>query len=252
MGEDLRLTRSGGRLGAETPVRAPGPLRGLVIERDQDYREVIGFVVGLAGAGTDRVAAHEEAVPLSKDTSYDIVIVGISQGEELGIDFLAELRRNTGCPIIVLDESFDEARTRYEAGADQILAKPFVPGALIGAIKAALRGPSPNSVVPVATEIKVQGVRFDAATRTVHHANVTASLSRREWQLLAFFLANTNRYYEARDMIDQVWDREISTEQFRSYLTRIRRKLEPLRLPFQIVTRPGVGYALNMDLSPVV
>ena len=92
----------------------------------------------------------------------------------------------------------------------------------------------------------------DAATRTVHHANVTASLSRREWQLLAFFLANTNRYYEARDVIDQVWDREISTEQFRSYLTRIRRKLEPLRLPFQIVTRPGVGYALNMDLSPVV
>ena len=155
-------------------------------------------------------------------------------------------------PVPTASPHFYEARTRYEAGADQILAKPFVPGALIGAIKAALRGPSPNSVVPVATEIKVQGVRFDAATRTVHHANVTASLSRREWQLLAFFLANTNRYYEARDVIDQVWDREISTEQFRSYLTRIRGKLEPLRLPFQIVTRPGVGYALNMDLTPVV
>ncbi|HEX6350547.1 MAG TPA: response regulator transcription factor [Candidatus Dormibacteraeota bacterium] len=227
-------------------------LRGLVVERDEDYREVIGFVAGLSGASTDRVSTHEEAVDLSRHSSYDFVVVGTSTGEELAIEFLAELRRNINCPIIVLDESFDEARTRYEAGADQILAKPFVPGALIGAIKAALRGPSPNSVVPVATEIKVRGVTFDAATRSVRHGRLAASLSRREWQLLSFFLANTNRYYEARDVIDQVWSDEISTEQFRSYVTRIRRKLEPLRLPFQLVTRPGIGYALAMDLAPVV
>ena len=224
----------------------PHPIRILIVEDDPDYREVIGFVANLAGAASDLVRTHADALSSSKATSYDVAIVGASQEEELSIDFLTELRRNAGCPIIVLDESLEEARIKYEAGADQVLAKPFVPGALVGAIKAALRGPSPTSVIPMATEIKVQGVIFDAETRTVRHASAIASLSQREWQVLTFFLANTNRYYQARDLIDKVWSEDISTEQFRSYVTRIRRKLEPLNLPFELVTRPGVGYALNL------
>lgn len=233
-------------------VRAPRPIRCMVVERDPDYREVIGFVAGIAGAAADRMSSHAEALTASKENSYDFVIVGTSTDEELAGEFLGDIRRNAGCPIIVLDESFDEARPRYEAGADQILAKPFVPGALIGAIKAALRGPSPTSIVPVATEIKVQGVTFDTVTRTVRHGDATAAFSRREWQVLSFFLANTNRYYDARDVTDAVWAKDISTEQFRSYVTRIRRKLQPLGVPFHLVTRPGVGYALNMDLPPAV
>ena len=38
--------------------------------------------------------------------------------------------------MILLDELYEEVRASFEAGADQVLPKPFVPGALVGAIKA--------------------------------------------------------------------------------------------------------------------
>ena len=102
---------------------------------------------------------------------------------------LSELRTAAGSPFILLDESSgDAAETleHYEAGASQVLPKPFVPDALIGAIKAELRGPDIGSVVSIATKIEMGGLVFDATHRTVKSAEVTVSVTKREWQLAVF------------------------------------------------------------------
>ena len=218
--------------------------RALVIEKDPDYRSVIGHVVDIAGGQSETVVDLKQGLRQLANQSFDLVVYGITAGGQPDLGPLAELRARAQAPVLLLIESYDEARTHYEAGADQILPKPFVPGALVGAIRAQLRGPSPTSILPMASRIEILGVVFDSETRTVVADGRKTVLTGREWQLLAFFLANTNRYYDAAEILAQTWGQELSSEQFRTYITRIRKKLAPLGLPMQIVNQPGVGYCM--------
>ena len=220
--------------------------RALVVEADPDYRSVLALVVDIAGGQSETVADVENALAEAARRRYDIVLMGIATGEQ-DVEQVTELRKAAQAPLILLLDSYEEARPNFEAGADQILPKPFVPGAVVGAIRAELRGPSPTSILPVASKIEVKGVVLDAELRTIRQGDSSLNFSRREWELLEFFLSNTNRYYQAGEVLAQAWGDELSEEQFRTYITRIRRKLARLDLPMQVVNQPGIGYCMVLE-----
>jgi DNA-binding response OmpR family regulator len=145
---------------------------------------------------------------------------------------LGELRAAARAPFILLDESSDDAGQTlesFEAGASQVLPKPFVPDALIGAIKSELRGPDVDSVVSIATRIELGGLIFDATQRTIKGPQGNVSLTKREWQLLSFFLTNPNQFFAAEEVALPAWGPDASIEQFRTYVTRLRQKLLPYK-----------------------
>jgi DNA-binding response OmpR family regulator len=126
-----------------------------------------------------------------------------------------------------------------------------VPDALIGAIKAEMRRPGPISVVSLATRIELGGLVFDAKKRRVGGAGgSTASLTKREWQLLSFFLTSPNQFFAAKEVASQAWGPEASVEQFRSYVTRLRHKLLPFKPYCALVTEKGKGYCLVVEQPP--
>jgi DNA-binding response OmpR family regulator len=227
----------------------PGKLpRILVVDANPGYRSVISHVVELAGAEFDSVGEFDAAKrQLERPRKYDLVILGMSAGSRVSPKQLAELRSAARSRFILLDESSDEAGETletYESGASQVLPKPFVPDALIGAIKAELRGPDPASVVAIATKIEMGGLVFDAKARTVKGAGATASLTKREWQLLSFFLTNPNQFFSADEVILPAWGPDASIEQFRTYVTRLRQKLLPYKDVCELVNEKGKGYRL--------
>jgi DNA-binding response OmpR family regulator len=149
-----------------------------------------------------------------------------------------------------LAESYDETKQTleiYKAGADQVLPKPFVPDALIGAIKAEIRRPGPVSVVPLASRIEFGTLVFDAENRRVSGNDGSASLTKREWQLLSFFLTSPNQFFAAGEVVSQAWGPEASEEQLRSYVTRLRHKLSPFKPYCALVTEKGKGYCLVVE-----
>src|SRR5579859_1913592 len=170
----------------------------LVVAANAGYRSVISHVVELAGAEFESVAEFDSARrELERPGKFDIVILGMSADSRVRPKQLSELREAARAPFILLDESSADAGETletYEAGASVVLPKPFVPDALIGAIKSELRGPDPASVVAIATKIELGGLVFDAKKRTVGSADSTISFTKREWQLLSFFLANPNQF----------------------------------------------------------
>src|ERR1700686_3995778 len=185
MGKSQSQSRSGPR------TRLP---RILVVDANAGYRSVISHVVELAGTEFESVADFETAKRvLERSARFDMVLLGMSAESRVNPKQLSELRTAAGSPFILLDESSGDAADtleHYEAGASQVLPKPFVPDALIGAIKAELRGPDVGSVVSIATKIEMGGLVFDATHRTVRSADAAASLTKREWQVVSFFLKN--------------------------------------------------------------
>jgi DNA-binding response OmpR family regulator len=229
--------------------------RVLVVDANPGYRSVISHVVELAGAQYESVAEVGQALlQLSGPHVFDMVIVGIGADAPVSPAAIGKLRSVSESPLIVLVESYDETNQTlriYKAGADEVLPKPFVPDALIGAIKAEMRRPGPISVVPLATRIELGRLVFDARKRRVSGTEGSSvSLTKREWQLLSFFLASPNQFFGAAEVASQAWGPEASVEQFRSYVTRLRQKLSPFRPYCALVTEKGKGYCLVVELPP--
>jgi len=225
--------------------------RVLVVDANAGYRSVISHVVELAGGEFESVAEFDAAKrQLERPRKFDLVILGMSADSRVTPKQLSELRASARSPFILLDESSDDAGATletYEAGASQVLPKPFVPDALIGAIKSVLRGPDVASVVSIATKIELGGLVFDAKQRTVKSDEATASLTKREWQLLSFFLANPNQLFAAEDVALPAWGPDASIEQFRTYVTRLRQKLSPFKGVCEVVNEKGKGYRLVLQ-----
>jgi two-component system KDP operon response regulator KdpE len=184
------------------------------------------------------------------DAEFDLVIWGVPPGDPRRAPVIAQLHEESTAPLLLLDEAHEEAREAYEAGADQILPKPFVPGQLVGAIRAALRGPGPTSVVPLATRIELAGTTIDSESRSITRGEHSVSFSKRDWELLTFLLANPGQWFTAEDLVRLAWrSTRYSAEQLRSYVMRLRRKMAPLELPFAVTSQQGRGYRFDLDGS---
>jgi DNA-binding response OmpR family regulator len=241
-----------GKSKARPGSRHQGKLpRVLVVEANAGYRSVISHVVELAGGEFESVAELDAAKrQLERPRAFDLVILGMSADSRVTPKQLGELRTAASSPFILLDESSDDAGETletFEAGASQVLPKPFVPDALIGAIKSELRGPDLASAVSIATKIELGGLVFDATQRTIKSSEVAVSLTKREWQLLWFFLANPNQFFAAEEVALPAWGPEASIEQFRTYVTRLRKKLSPFKHVCALANEKGKGYRLVLQ-----
>jgi DNA-binding response OmpR family regulator len=226
------------------------PARALVIEANAEYRAVIACCAGLADVTVESVASVSAGVRRLADSEFDLIIWGVPPGDPRRGPVIAQIHEESTAPLVLVDEAHEEARVSYEAGADQILPKPFVPGQLVGAIKAALRGPGPTSVVPLATRIELAGTTIDSESRSITRGDRSVSFSKRDWELLTFLLANPGQWFTAEDLVRLAWrSTRYSSEQLRSYVLRLRRKMEPLDLPFALTSQQGRGYRFDLEGS---
>jgi DNA-binding response OmpR family regulator len=70
-------------------------------------------------------------------------------------------------------------------------------------------------------------------------------LTRRESQLLRFLLQNPGRYYDTRTLAAKAWnDPSLASEQVRTYVVRLRRRLLEAQVSCDIQSERRRGYAL--------
>ena len=223
----------------------PGPARPprvLVVEGNACYRSVISHLVELAGGQWESVSEIDPGRKLlAGSRKFDLVIIGIDPESKIEPGILTEIR--SIAPIIMLDETYNGALQKFEAGAEQILPKPFVPDALVGAIKVEFRAAGPSSVVPLATKIELGGLVFDMKRRAILRQDAVVGFTKREWEVLAFLLASPQSYFSAEEILGQTWGTDASTEQLRSYVGRLRHKLSPFKAWCQLVSEKGRGYS---------
>lgn len=200
----------------------------------------------LAGCKVHDVETIAVALQALERGPYDVIVWGVPlsmPGHRL--TSIAELKLRSSAPLVLLAAGFDMAQRDLEAGADQWLPKPFVPGALVGAVRAAIRNAA-ASVVPLAKHHHFRGVSLNGDDRTLAFGDGEASLSRQEWDLLSILIEHPNRYLTTHEIIRLGWHGgEYGPEEVRIYIRRLRKKMEPLKLPCALLARHGRGYCLE-------
>ena len=219
----------------------------LVVEADEAYRAVIETCVRLADCRAEATTHLAAALARLEEATFDVLIWGAGPEEDRHAESVGLLRAATDAHVIVLADQFEIAQSAHEAGADQVLPKPFVPSALVAAVMAALRR-SPALMMHLASRVEIKGIVFDAAGRSLQCDGVLVTFTTQEWDLLAVFLSHPNRFMTAREIIRLGWRAGAhEVEQLRTYVRRLRQKLEPLDVPLRLVSHQNRGYCLVVD-----
>jgi DNA-binding response OmpR family regulator len=192
--------------------------------------------VGTALEALRRVAAH----------APDLVVLDLGLPDLDGADALRMLRGIADTPIIIATARDDEAEIvrLLQAGADDYMVKPFTSAHLDARVTSVLRRAG-RSTREEPTVIDAGELRVDLAQRQAYLAGQQLTLTRKEFDLLAYLAARPGRVVSRRELLEEVW-RQPSVGEDQTidvHLYWLRRKLgESAASPRYLHTVRGVGF----------
>jgi two-component system response regulator RegX3 len=244
------------------PVVTEGPVRILVVEDEESYREALLSGLGNEGYEVELAATGAEGLERFVDNPPDLVLLDVLLPGMAGTEVCRRMRELAPVPVIMvsaLDSEVDVV-LGLELGAADYVTKPYRLRELIARIQSVLRRVSPPPTLPVAprrgvlphpTEAVTAGrVRVDFARREVTSSGRTVHLSRREFDLLALLLSPPGQVRGRDELIDLLWSGRdlVDTRTLDTHIRRLRVKLEddPARPSFLVTVR-GVGFRFDAD-----
>jgi DNA-binding response OmpR family regulator len=89
------------------------------------------------------------------------------------------------------------------------------------------------------------GLDLDIRRRVLTYAGRRLLLTRREAELLSFLARRPGQFFSAAQLVSLAWAApELSAEQLRTYVVRLRRHLATTGVPARLVSEPRRGYGL--------
>ena len=136
-----------------------------------------------------------------------------------------------------------------DAGADDYLRKPFALDELLARIRALLRAFDISSDTEDPTGITLGDLVIDTAARRVTRGDEELSLTKIEFDLLAYLVEHQDRVLERNDIHVAVWgyDEDTSSNTLEVFISSLRKKLEARGKSRLIHTKRGVGYVARAD-----
>jgi DNA-binding response OmpR family regulator len=168
------------------------------------------------------------------------VLLDIGLPGKDGFDVCREIRARSYVPILMLtarDEEPDRI-VGLEVGADDYITKPFSPRELVARMKAVLRRSEPQDR---RDSLTLGDVVLERESHDVTVGGKPVELTAKEFELLAYFMANTGALVSRDVLLDRVWGLEYpgGTRTVDVHVAQLRRKLGR---PDLIRTLRGAGY----------
>jgi len=216
----------------------------LVVDDDPTTREVLQRYLTRAGLSVLEAADGVTALEVFRTGQPDLVVLDLMLPGMDGLDVCDRLRRHSQVPIMMLTALGSESDrvVGLEQGADDYVVKPFSPREVTLRVQKLLERALPPGLGQ--RTLRDDNLVVDERSRTATVDGLDLDLTTREFDLLAFLLANPNQAFSRPELLERVWDWKFGDDSTVTvHVRRLRAKIEvnPSR-PLRLQTVWGVGY----------
>ena len=222
----------------------------LIIEDDLSFQEILRKTLEKERYIVEVAPDYRTGLTKLSDYPYDCILLDINLPDGNGLNLLRELKemKKTGSLIIIsARDTIEDKVEGLDLGADDYLPKPFHLAELLSRIKSVLRRSNQCGEQLIGYgNVKVNPHSFDV---WVDDAKV--DLTRKEFDLLLYFLQRPNRIVSKNMLAEAIWgdhfDDVDNYDFVYAQIKNLRKRLTALNTNIEIVAVYGMGYKLIMN-----
>jgi two-component system alkaline phosphatase synthesis response regulator PhoP len=216
----------------------------LIVDDEPDILELIDYNLKKEGYQVYTAANGQAAITQAKKFLPDLIILDIMMPKMDGIEVCRLLRsmpefKNTFMVFLTArSEEYSEI-AGFNVGADDYIAKPIKPRALISRINAILRRNSQADEV-IENKIEIADLIIDRETFLVYRRGEKIVLAKKEFELLYLLASRPGKVYTRELILKSIWEDSVIVTN-RTIDVHIRKLREKLGDNY-VATVKGVGY----------
>ena len=216
----------------------------VIAEDDVFMREELASILMKEGYETDCLADFSDAARKILSLSPDLVLLALNLPGITGFEICRSIRKISTVPVLVLtsrDQLKDELHA-LKLGADEYLTKPCHKDRLTARILNLLRRYEDRDRFA-----EIQGVRLDRQTFTVYMNGQSAVLPENQGKIMELLLLHAGETVTKSMLSERLWGTTeyIDENALQVNMTRIKKTIRKLHIPYRIETRRGIGYCLT-------
>ena len=226
----------------------------LVVDDDDEIRELLEFDLAHSGYSVDTACDGLEGLNKAVNNHYDIILLDVMMPKMNGFDVCKNLRKaNPDVPVLLLTAkgTIGDKTQGFDCGADDYLVKPFDIQEVLLRVKALLRRNPDNNqnnesfkqeilkmgeieLFPESLETSIEGKRI--------------KLTPTQFEILYCLMHHFNDAVSLAVLLDELWgyDSDEDVRMVRVHVGGLRQKIEKdTKNPKYLHTVTNVGYKLT-------
>lgn len=184
----------------------------LVCDDERDIVSALKIYLKSEGYGVIEAYTGREALQKVREENIHLVLMDIMMPEMDGISAMAELRKISNVPVIMLTAKGEDTDKvlGLNVGADDYITKPFNVVEMLARVRSQLRRfmQLGGSIAEADSTIILGGVSMDDKKKTVSVDGEGVYLTPTEYDILKLLMKNVDTVFSLREIYQRVWKSE--------------------------------------------
>ncbi|QNL48748.1 response regulator transcription factor [Olivibacter sp. SDN3] len=217
----------------------------LIIEDEQDLAQSIAEYLSEESYLCEFASTYHQALDKIENYHYDCILLDIMLPDGNGMKILKELKqqgKQDGVIIISAKDALDDKIQGLQIGADDYLTKPFHLAELTARIYSVIRRKQFGN----SNTVQQNELQIDLLAKTVSVNNALVSLTKKEFNLLLYFIGNKNRVISKSTLAEHLSgdfaDMLDSHDFVYAHVKNLKKKLNEAGCSNYLKTVYGTGY----------
>jgi two-component system alkaline phosphatase synthesis response regulator PhoP len=221
----------------------------LIVDDEPDILELIEYNLKKEGYQVFLANNGQEGITVAKKVHPDLIILDIMMPKMDGIEAcrlmraIPEFKSTFMVFLTARSEEYSEI-AGFNVGADDYIAKPIKPRALVSRINAILRRNSSQDEISD-NKVEIGDLVIDREAYLVYQDGKKVVLAKKEFELLYLLASKPGKVYTRESILKNIWEDSVVVTN-RTIDVHIRKLREKLGETY-VATVKGVGYKFELS-----